>query len=178
MNKDSSSTMPLARGWRDRLNMEIVIAVLASMLAIAAIVGSRKFPSTGLSTDIGSGRFPLVYSLFLLVLCGILIFQNLRKTTNADAGDTDCADAPAGQASYLKVFAGIAASVLCLVGLHYLGFVPSCAIYLSFMMWLLGMRHKLFNPLLAIAITAVVYLTFSGALNVPLPTGSLFEQAL
>ena len=59
--------------------------------------------------------------------------------------------------------------------MEYLGYAPVTAVYLSFLMWLLGMKHKLLNPTLAIAITALLYFTFSSGLNVPLPVGSLFE---
>ena len=57
----------------------------------------------------------------------------------------------------------------------YVGYAPVTAVYLSFLMWLVGMKHKVLNPLLAIAITGVLYFTFSNALHVPLPVGSLFE---
>ena len=154
------------------LNMEIVIALLVSLVAIAAIIGSRGFPGTGLSTDIGSARFPLIYSLALLTLSVILIIQNIRKTggTEAASGDNE-----ASRPNYLKTFSGIVASLLCLGAMPYFGYAPVTAIYLSFLMWLLGMKHKVLNPLLTIVITGALYFTFSSALNVPLPVGSLFE---
>lgn len=155
-----------------RVNMEIVIALLVSLVAIAAIVGSRHFPGTGLSTDIGSARFPLIHSIALLVLALILVIQNLRKG-KPPAVSLDAAPAPAP--NYLKSFSGIAASALCLTAMPYVGYAPVTAVYLSFLMWLLGMKHKLLNPTLAIVITGVLYFTFSSGLNVPLPVGSLFE---
>lgn len=152
--------------------MEIVIAVIVSLVAIAAIVGSRQFPGTGLSTDIGSARFPLVYSIALLILSAILIVQNLRKRSAIlpliAVADTNFAD-------YWKPFYGISATAICIAVMPYVGYFIASALYMSFLMWLLGMKHKIFNPLLTLAITATIYLTFSVALKVPLPVGSFFE---
>ena len=39
----------------------------------------------------------------------------------------------------------------------------------------MGFRHPLWNPLLAVAMTAALYVAFSIGLAVPLPVGSLFE---
>jgi len=155
-----------------RVNMEIVIALLVSLIAIAAIIGSRKFPGTGLSTDIGSARFPLIHSVVLLVLSAILVIQNLRKAPLAGTLQPENRVAPP---NYWKAFSGIAASVLCLITMTYVGYAPVTTVYLSFLMWLLGTKHKLLNPTLAIVITGVLYFTFSSGLNVPLPVGSLFE---
>ena len=172
MNQSTQPSSSAPKKAASGINMEIVIALLVSLIAIAAIVGSRGFPGTGLSTDIGSARFPLIHSVALLVLSAILVIQNLRKRKPADTPHFS-SEAPAP--SYWKAFSGIAASVLCLIAMEYLGYAPVTAVYLSFLMWLLGMKHKLLNPTLAIVITAVLYFTFSSGLNVPLPVGSLFE---
>ena len=172
MNKSSQPPLVPPRKAANGLNAEIVIALLVSLVAVAAIVGSRKFPGTGLSTDIGSARFPLIHSIALLILSAILIVQNLLKTKESPATSSDSA---APRPNYLKALSGVLASVFCLGAMPYVGYAPVTALYLSFLMWLLGMRHKALNPLLAIVITGVLYFTFSSALNVPLPVGSLFE---
>ncbi len=158
-----------------RCTMEIVISVVVSLVAVAAIIFSRKFPTTGLATDIGSARFPLIYSCALIVLCAILIGQNLLK---GRAAAIDVARSPAAddeRPNYRKTFAGIVSSVLGLVAMPYLGYALVTVGYLSFLMWLLGMKHKAWNPLLALTTSALLYFTFSTGLNVPLPVGSLFE---
>ena len=172
MNQSTQPSSSAPKTAASGINMEIVIALLVSLIAIAAIIGSRNFPGTGLSTDIGSARFPLIHAVALLILSATLVIQNLRKRKPA-AATLSTAGAPAP--SYLKSFSGIVASVLCLTAMTYVGYAPATAVYLSFLMWLLDMKHKLFNPILAIAITAVLYFTFSSGLNVPLPVGSLFE---
>lgn len=176
------------------VNMEWVFVALVAVVAVAAIAVSRKFPGTGLSTDIGSGRFPLIYSLALLVLCAILVVQHLLKrpvkhpavppAATAAAAAAAAAPQPASTTAteaetlrpdYKKTASGMAASVACLAAMPYTGYALTTAVYLAFLMWLLGMKHKLLNPVLALAITATIYFTFSGGLHVPLPLGSFFE---
>jgi hypothetical protein len=172
MNTPSQPPLAPRRKAASGLNMEIVIALLVALVAVAAIITSRGFPGTGLSTDIGSGRFPLIYSIALLALSATLIIQNVLKARETTAPS---ADDESPRPNYLKSFAGIVASLLCLGALPYAGYLLVTAIYLSYLMWLLGMKRKVLNPLLAIVIAGVLYFTFSSGLHVPLPDGSLFE---
>ena len=157
------------------LNMEIVIAILVSLVAVAAIIASRNFPGTGLSTDIGSARFPLIYACALILLSGILVFQNLLKNKHEPAPEEASVDADAETPSYRRAFVGVAATAVYMVAISFIGYALTTGFYLSFLMGLLGMRHKIWNPLLALTITVVMYFTFSAGLHVPLPVGSLFE---
>lgn len=151
--------------------IEIFIGALVTVVATAAIIVSHNFPSTGLATDIGSARFPLVYSCALIVLSMILIARNWIKRGEHSAA----ADSSEAKPQHSKTILGVVSSVLCLILLPILGYLMINTVFMSFLMWLLGMRHKLWNPVLAILITGVLYLTFSMALHVPLPVGSLFE---
>lgn len=158
------------------LNMEIVIAILVSLLAVGAILGSRKFPHTGLSTDIGSARFPLIYACALLLLCGVLVLQNLRKGQQDPPVPAELpVDPNAEIPSHRRAITGMAATAACLAAMPFLGYALTTGLYLSFLMGLLGKRDKVWNPLLALAITAAMYFLFSAGLHVPLPVGSLFE---
>ena len=94
MNQSTQPSSSAPKKAASGINMEIVIALLVSLIAIAAIIGSRGFPGTGLSTDIGSARFPLIHSVALLVLSAILVIQNLRKRKPADTPHFSC-EAPA-----------------------------------------------------------------------------------
>ena len=162
-----------------RRKMEIIIGLIIILLAIAAIIVSNRFPGTGLATDVGSARFPQIYASVLIALCALLIAGNLM-TRNKDEAHPVAPEAalgapPGDKPDYRKTALGIISSVACLAALPTLGYAMTTTLYLSFLMWLLGMRHRLWTPLLAALITAVLYFTFSAALNVPLPVGSLFE---
>lgn len=170
-SETSAETSPKPFGW----NMEVVIGVLVSLVAIASLFFSHKFPSTGLATDIGAARFPQIYAVALLVLCALLISRHLVKGKHTPAQEAEAPVVQKEVRSYRNAFLGIASSVLALAAMSYIGYGVVTTCYLIFLMWLMGMRHKLWNPLLAVAITATLYFTFSAGLNVPLPLGSLFE---
>lgn len=153
--------------------IEILIGGLVCLVAIAAILVSRKFPSTGLATDIGSARFPLIYAGALIVLSGILIARNLRKLKQGIASPVP--ETTGAGPYHLRTVLGVAATIACLVLMPWLGYAPVTAVYLAGLMWLMGMRNKLLNPVLALVITALLYFVFSLGLNVPLPVGTLFE---
>lgn len=168
-SEPSANATPKPFGW----NMEIVIGVVVSMVALSAIFFSRKFPSTGLATDIGSARFPQIYAGALLVLCAILIGRHLLKGPSESEAEVPTVGKEVR--NYRNAVAGIFGSVLALAAMPYLGYGLVTVCFLSFLMWLMGMKHKLWNPLLAVLITTTLYFTFSAGLSVPLPLGSLFE---
>lgn len=154
---------------------EILIGSLVSLVAIAAILVSRKFPSTGLVTDIGSARFPLIYASVLIVLSVILIVRNWRKLRQDGAtAEPGCAGEEA-KPRHLRTALGIAATIASLILMPWLGYALVTVVYLSCLMWLMGMRSKWLNPTVALCVTALLYFVFSMGLHVPLPVGSLFE---
>ncbi len=159
------------------LKMEMAIGTVVALVAVAAIVVARGFPSTGLSTDIGSARFPTVYACLLIILCGMLIvgnavrlhrakiLQNIRSSESEEAS---------GQRHWAAVVA-IFATLVSFIAMSYVGYLGSTIVYLCFLMWLMGFKHKLLNPVIAMTITGMLYFSFAYLLNVPLPIGSLFE---
>ena len=189
---DQSQHTQSPNSQRTRWNMEVVIGIVLILVAIMAIVASNNFPSTGLATDIGSARFPQIFSGFIIVLSLILIWQALHpqeksqeeKTPEEEAMEAlaklsaeengDVAEAKE-KPMYWRTAVGIIASFVCLAMINWFGYLLSVTPFMAFLMALLGMRHKILNPLIAIGITGILYFTFSVGLNVPLPVGSFFE---
>lgn len=157
----------------DRLT-DIVIAVLLMLVALAAIVVSQNFPSTGLATDIGSARFPLIYAGILVLLCALLLWQK-RRALPADTPPTQSPVGEPEETRPLRTVAGVALSVVCAGLISVMGYGLSVTLYLVLMMHLLGMRKWWLNLALSLAITGVLYAVFSLGLGVPLPVGSWFE---
>lgn len=156
----------------------LLAAGFVMAIAIAAIVASFDFPDTMLATDVGPARFPIIYACALVVLCTALIFNTLRgKVPDGPAPQPeDAFREPAREKpAYGTVALGMTGSVVTLVVMSYVGFAIATALYLSGLMWLLGRRSKVWNPVIAVGLTVVIYLTFSVGLNVPLPSGSLME---
>jgi hypothetical protein len=150
----------------------LIIAALVAALAVAAIYVAKDFPSTGQRTDPGASRFPMIYGVVLLVLCGLLVLDTLKRPV------VEAADAPTLaqlRQRIVNVASGMGLTVLGVFAIDYVGYLPATAVYLGAGMWLMGFRHPLWTPLLAVAMTAGLYVAFSIGLAVPLPVGSLFE---
>ena len=150
---------------------DLVITVLLTGVATAAIAVSTQFPSTSLETDIGSARFPVIYASILILLCGLLFWQKLRATALNTAAEPDAAAATRP----LRSFLGVLLSIGCTWLIPIAGYGLSVTLFLTFMMRLLGRLNWWLNLVLAIAIAGVLYAVFSLGLGVPLPKGAWFE---
>lgn len=154
---------------------DIGIALIVIAVAVAAILGSRSFPATPLPTDVGPARFPILYSIALIVLALILVTETVKSRRRLTVDEENTPAAPTHRPAYGKVVIGVALTIASIPAMDYVGYAPTTAVYLSALMALMGQRGKLLNPLIAVALTAAIYFAFSMGLQVPLPGGSLFE---
>ncbi len=148
---------------------DLIVGCVLIMVAVLAIVTAQDFPATNLPTDVGPARFPTIYALGLIVLSLLMMAGALRRQASP-------AVLPIDRKGYVCVFAGALATGLCIFAMHWAGYALTTVTYLCGLMWMMGWRHRVLTPLVAIAITALLYALFSFSLNVPLPVGSVFEQ--
>jgi len=152
----------------DRLAHLIIVALLC-VISTAAIVTAWDFPAPPPGgNDVGAARFPILYAVTLLVLSAILLAQTLAKPLVAAAP-------PAEKPHYGRVALGMLLMLGNLLAIGYVGYFPSAFVLLVALMALMGQRSLIWNPVIALATTTVIYLLFDYGLNVPLPLGSLFE---
>ncbi|CAO3456045.1 tripartite tricarboxylate transporter TctB family protein [Azospirillum sp.] len=149
----------------------LVISVVLIAIAASAIAATGDFPKSMLAADVGAARFPIIHAGALIVLCLILIANTLRTPTAPAA----TGEAPVGIAGYAGVALGMLATAGCIVAMEYVGYGVATAVYMAVIMALMGQRSPVWNPVLAVGVTAIVYGVFHYALQVPLPVGSLFE---
>ncbi|MDQ8023009.1 MAG: tripartite tricarboxylate transporter TctB family protein [Moraxellaceae bacterium] len=149
---------------------DLIAGILIALVAIAAMVASRDFPNIGLASDVGPARFPMIYASALLVLAALLVINALRRAPKADA-------TPAAPFHVLPVVIGVVATGLYIFVIPFLGYLPTTVVFLVGLMSLMGMRHRVWNPVIAVGITAFLYLVFLFGLSIPLPMGSLFEAS-
>jgi len=165
--------------WLDRIgqHIDLIVPGILILIAAAAIDVSRGFPKTAVSTDIGAGYFPLVYSGILIVLCVLMAANHLltQKSRQQDAGALAADQEPQGRPQYFKAAIAIVATFISLFLMPFVGYTVVCLAYMTSMMWVFGYRHRLWNPLIAVIVTVVLYGTFAWGLQVPLPVGVLFE---
>lgn len=148
----------------------LVISVVLIAIAASAIATTADFPKSMLATDVGAARFPIIHAGALILLSLILIANTLRAPTAAAEGGP-----PVGVAGYAGVALGMLATAGCIAAMEYVGYGPATAVYMAVIMALMGQRSPLWNPVLAVGVTGLIYAVFHYALLVPLPVGSLFE---
>lgn len=156
---------------RDR-KIEILIGIVLIAVALTAIYIAMGFRSSGLASDVGPGRFPIIHATILIVLSGILVINNAVRLARRDY---DPVTKPIPVHAVILTVTGIVATFAQFLTMDIFGYLLTMFIYLCFLMALMGMRHKVFNPVISAVITGAIYLTFDYLLNVPLPVGTLFE---
>ncbi len=151
--------------------LELSIPLVTIALAAFALFTASSFPRSLLKTDVGPARFPIVYALLLIALCLGLVMLTLRaKDTGASAR------IPLRNfRTEIKSALGIGVSVANFLLIPLVGFLIANSLYMTCLIWLLGYRHRILTPLVAMAITGLIYAVFYFGLNVPLPEGELLD---
>jgi hypothetical protein len=108
----------------------------------------------------------------LIVLSGLLVVDTLRRPVAPPPEDLDGAVL---HRRIVNVATGIGLMILGVAAMSFVGYLPATALYLAAAMAAMGLRHPLWTPLLAVALTALLWVAFAKGLEVPLPVGSLFE---
>ena len=168
---DQSSSSPQTTYLRDHI-FEIIITILLTGIALAAIIVAQGFKGAGLATDVGPARFPVIYATILIVLCGVLAFQNISAIVKQRY--TEPAPVLSKRQAAL-IATGMLLTVFQYWAMIYIGYFASMFIYLCLLMALMGLRHFVINPAISAAMTALIFIAFDYLLDVPLPVGELFE---
>ncbi|MCG5238354.1 tripartite tricarboxylate transporter TctB family protein [Azospirillum doebereinerae] len=155
---------------------DIAAGIIVAVVAVAAIAVSRDFPTTGLDSDVGPARFPLIYAGILIVLSAILVIGRLLPTRRNQERAAEPAQ-PGTGFRFAPVAIGVVATAVYIYLISLIGYLPTTVVFLIGMMRLMGQRSWVRTPLLAVGITAFLYLIFLYGLQIPLPVGSLFEAA-
>ena len=142
------SVAQLAVPHRKRLSSTMVVALLLCVVAGAVMINAADFPATAIETDPGASAFPTFYACALIVL-----------------------EKPA----FRKTATGIAATAFYIVAMSYCGYLITTPVFLIVIMTLMGYRRWVLTPGIALLLTAILWLLFVEALQVPLPVGTFFE---
>ncbi|PRX09071.1 tripartite tricarboxylate transporter TctB family protein [Martelella mediterranea] len=164
-NQTNPTRQTITRGERIAL---VVIAIVLSIISVLAILETRNFPQIRLSADVGPGRFPVIFATILIALCIIMVVQAFRAELVAAETEDETP-------RYANVVLGVVITCICVAAINFVGYPIPAAILLFSLMWLMGRRNVVVNALIAIGLTAVIYVAFARGLMVPLPMGSFFE---
>lgn len=162
------SVAQLAVPHRKRLSSTMVVALLLCVVAGAVMINAADFPATAIETD----RCKCLP--YLLCLCPDCA-RCLAGDTRSFAGKTSLLRQRTGKPAFRKTATGIAATAFYIVAMSYCGYLITTPVFLIVIMTLMGYRRWVLTPGIALLLTAILWLLFVEALQVPLPVGTFFE---
>lgn len=161
---------------------DVVVGVLLIVISVATIVESKNFPATAIGTDIGAGAFPTAFAYILIFLCLLLIFNHLTHKDAPESPDVAVVDGDADDGAvappppnYFVPLCGVILTVLYLILIDLTGYVISTPIYMFVLLRVLKFRALVASVLIAVGVTAALYLVFDVGMGVALPSGTLFD---
>ncbi|EJM9605422.1 TPA: tripartite tricarboxylate transporter TctB family protein [Escherichia albertii] len=163
------SVAQLAVPHRKRLSSTVVVALLLCVVAGAVIFNAADFPATAIETDPGASAFPTFYACALIMLAILLVIRNSMLTTS------ESPLLPQEKPAFRKTTAGIATTAFYIVAMSYCGYLITTPVFLIIIMTLMSYRRWVLTPVIALLLTAILWLLFVEALQVPLPVGTFFE---
>ncbi len=147
---------------------EAVVGGVIFLFGGLTVLLSLKMP-IGSFRMAGTGMFPLLLGITLMILSGIYILQYLMREKSV--GKKESPSSPPGSFRQLAVFMG--AMVLVTLLLDPLGYPLSAFLLMAILLRTLGMKEWTRNLSIS-AVTAVVcHLLFVYWLKIPLPKGLL-----
>lgn len=164
---------------KSAMNEGLLFVALGAALMIYSLVS--YYTTTRVEWKMSPYLFPLLISVFIIIL-GIARTLQSRKTeaeiTEAKPLQIESAEEEAvveqaapesGKLQWKTLLISIAAILVYIVMMPYLGFLISTAIFLAGMIWFLGERKWWMILLLSVISTGVLYVIFAVFLNVMLP---------
>ncbi|KGQ63734.1 tripartite tricarboxylate transporter TctB family protein [Gallibacterium anatis] len=148
---------------KDKLSL-IIYGFLVSV-SILSIHFCIEFPHPNIPNDIGSAAFPILYSVFLLLLSTTGLILSLLKQENNVRENVN----------YFRTLIAIILNIITISLINIIGFYISIFLFSFSIMLLLGIRSKFKIILLPFIITIIIFIIFNIILNVPLPTGYIFD---
>lgn len=163
------SVAQLAVPHRKRLSSTMVVALLLCVVAGAVMINAADFPATAIETDPGASAFPTFYACALIVLAVLLVIRDLLQAKPAS-----CANAQ-GKTGIQENSNRNCGNRVLYCGDELLRLSHYYSVFLIVIMTLMGYRRWVLTPGIALLLTAILWLLFVEALQVPLPVGTFFE---
>ncbi len=129
---------------------------------------SRSRMPIGTFRAAGTGLFPLILAIFLMILSGVFLL-NLFLRKKKEPGKKELEMEIHGSARNVILFLGTMA--LATLFLNPLGYPLISFLLMVALLRILGTRRWTFNILLSLVTAAAAYFLFVGWLKIPLPKG-------
>ncbi|MGM0432929.1 MAG: tripartite tricarboxylate transporter TctB family protein [Spirochaetota bacterium] len=145
-------------------NKETLLGTILLILSIAVLIAIANFKDTAEGyRAIAPSFFPNLISIVMVVLSLALISEGWRKPPSLIfAPVTD-------KTNVLRAFALLGLIIGLVLVWEYIGFILSSLLFVLLVQVLLGEKRKVRIILVAVAVTAALYIVFVLLLRVPLP---------
>jgi putative tricarboxylic transport membrane protein len=147
--------------------------VSLALLGIGVVVlldGLNQAASTSAS-GVGAGFMPKVVGVLLIALSLALIVQVARGRLGEP--DESEGDVDVRHTRWVPLAVCVAAVGIFIAAVEPLGYVIVSSIVFWLTAWAVGARHIIRTAIIAVALSLVVYLSFTRLLDIPLPAGFL-----
>ena len=123
--------------------------------------------NNGSATELGSAFWPRTILVLMIILLVVNLIQIIRKKN----GKAPVSAESVKEFFKSKLFLGMVVVAVTAIILPYIGFIPTCVLFLIVYGLLLGERRPVVLILTAIIATLVLYVVFQGPLRIFLPRG-------
>lgn len=147
---------------------ELVMAVVMAILSIGLMAKSAELPVGWIPQEgPGGGAFPFWLSAGMLVCCGWIIVNWIRRSSPVSRSEESYMDGHS-----LAIFVTAAGSLAVMIGLiHVIGVYFAVPLFLVFYMRFVGKHSWPLSGALAVCIPIAAFFFFEVALRITLPKG-------
>ncbi len=153
--------------------INVIVSTVFALFAVAVIAATRFIPiSPDMPLTKGSATFPLILSILIIALSGVLFLTNIGSYLSTRHEKQK----PILDPSQLKtVSIGFLIILACAVLMALVGFIPSMIVLNGAFLLFFRVRKPLLIAAVSVATPIVVFVVFQLVLRIPLPSGVLFN---
>jgi putative tricarboxylic transport membrane protein len=152
-------------------SIEIAVGSILIFISSSILLWGRSLVEGGMSTGVNSLFLPHIIAILVIALSGLMIFSAIKS--KSDIQPSERTDEPKG--GYIEIGKYVAAFLIYLLILQYIGFMLSTFLMMFFVMYQMGGRKWFIMLAIAISASVILYYACYHLLHVMLPFGSIFE---
>jgi putative tricarboxylic transport membrane protein len=149
----------------------LVSAVVLLCVGVMYLAATVRYEFGDLA-DPKAGFFPLLVAGALVGIAGALVFAAFRHRP-AEYHLAGVGEARGGQSPYPALLL-VAAVLIYVLVVEYLGFLLTSAAFILFLMWVMGERNWRIMAVTSAATSGILYWLFWVQMRVPIPRGRLW----
>jgi putative tricarboxylic transport membrane protein len=169
----SEQALGLTEEREQRGTGDVISGLITMAFGVCVLFYISGFPTMP-GGEPGPGLFPGIIAGMLTCLGALLAFRGVLRRRNSPEGNSDIVAAadrkPWNKVGWINAASVLAAIIVYIAVVNFLGFVPTMALITFILAWRLGAK-PVFAALAAVCTALGLWLVFQRALLVPLPSG-------